>query len=591
MCGIVGIVSPDGFNKQELSDAVRLLHHRGPDDSGEFVNAMNTVGLGHTRLSFLDLGSSGHQPMTDADGHLHVVFNGEIYNFPALRIELENSGLIFRTNSDTEILLHGYKAWGNRLPQKLKGMFAFALYDEQTGKVLLVRDRFGVKPLYYGIFGNSLVFASELKAIFPFSVAEKKINRSAVSLFLANRYIPTPQTIWEHIFKLPPAHFLEWEVSTSEYTIHRYWKLNPLPRKFSDSDGLQDEIEERLYQSVSSHLISDVPVGAFLSGGMDSTTIVSFMKKELEKPRVFSIGFTGWENSEDRFARMAADVLGADLKVELLEKIDLGDVEKLMYFYDEPLADISILPTFKVSESASRYVKAVLSGEGADECFGGYGWQQPDNFYFPDKWSKLRADIFGKRFSDIKTHYIQSMSMGLFDTGELRNAFTEEWQNTIPADSFAHFDKYQEKGISVLKQIQHLDIHTFMSELVLNKVDRASMANSLEVRVPFLDHELVEFLFSLPEKEYFKADKQKWRLRNYLEDKVPVDIYDRPKQGFVGPDQFYKDYDLYHQLLIHGRLVTEGVINQSYISGLYQNKDHWRLWKLFVLENWWKRWM
>jgi asparagine synthase (glutamine-hydrolysing) len=591
MCGIVGIVSYKGFEKQELSEAVRLLHHRGPDDSGKFINASNTVGLGHTRLSFLDLGKSGHQPMTDAGGHLHVVFNGEIYNFPALRKELEDSGFIFRTNSDTEILLHGYKAWGNRLPQKLKGMFAFALYDEQSGKVLLVRDRFGIKPLYYGIFGNRLVFASELKAILPFSVTEKRINRLAVSLFLANRYIPAPQTIWEHVFKLPPAHFLEWEVSSSEYTIHRYWKLNPNTRKFSDSVDLQSEIEERLQQSVSSHLISDVPVGAFLSGGMDSTTLVSLMKKEVNTPRAFSIGFTNWENSEHRFARMAADALGVDLQVELLEKIDWGDVEKLMYFYDEPLADISILPTFKVSALASGHVKAVLSGEGADECFGGYGWQQPSKFYFPDQWSRLRADIFGKRFSDIKTHYIQAMSMGLFDVRELRNAFTEEWQNAIPPDPFAHFDQYREDDISTLKQIQYLDIHTFMSELVLNKVDRASMANSLETRVPFLDHELVEFLFSLPEKNYFRADKQKWRLRNYLEGKVPSAIYDRPKQGFVGPDQFYMKYDLYHQHLVNGRLVTDGVINQSYISGLYQNKDHWRLWKLFVLENWWKKWM
>lgn len=591
MCGIVGIVSPEGFDKAGLSHAVQALHHRGPDDSGIFVNATQTVGLGHTRLSFLDLSPSGHQPMSDLQGECHVVFNGEIYNFSALRSELETDGFVFRTQSDTEVLLHGYKAWGSHLPRKLKGMFAFALYDEQNGNVLLARDRFGIKPLYYGVFGRTLVFASELKAIFPFPVAEKKMNRSAISLFLANRYMPAPATFWENIYKLNSAHVLEWNVSTSEFTVSRYWNLNPVPQERTSSLALQEEMEKRLQDAVTSHLVSHVPVGTFLSGGMDSSALLALMKKTVPGPRAFSIGFSGWDKSEDRFALMAAESLNAELKTEVLSHVNLAEVEKLMYYYDEPIADISILPTYRVSALASRHVKAVLSGEGADECFGGYGWHQPHNFFFPSRWARTKSRFFGKRFSDIKAHYIQAMSMGLFDAGELRKAFTEDWQDAIPADPFAHFDKYRIDGISDLKQIQYLDIHTFMAELILVKVDRASMANSLEVRVPFLDHELVEFLFSLPEKDYFRAHKQKWRLRNYLEGKVPADIYDRPKQGFVGPDRFYADYELYREALYEGRLVNDGVIKQEYVAKLLSDNDHWRLWKLFVLEQWWRTWM
>jgi asparagine synthase (glutamine-hydrolysing) len=591
MCGIVGIVSPEGVLKEELAEAVRSLHHRGPDDSGIYLNAAQTVGLGHTRLSFLDLSLAGHQPMSDESGSLHVVFNGEIYNFLFLKNELESLGYIFRTHSDTEVLLHGFKAWGNHLPEKLKGMFAFAIFDEKSQKLFLARDRFGIKPLYYGIFGKNVVFSSELKALFPFSKVNKKINPGAVALFLANRYIPAPQTIWENIYKLPPAHTLHYEIQNARFQVKKYWQLSIHSKQNSDFRELQFEIEFRLTESVNSHLLSDVPIGSFLSGGMDSTAIVRFMKNKVERPRTFTVGFTGWEKSEDQFARMAADALGADLHVEMLDKMDFDEFDNLSYFFDEPIADISIIPTFKVSELASRHVKAVLSGEGADECFGGYTWQQPGNFYFPDCRSELLSKLFGKRFQDIKTHYIHAMSMGLFDSEELRAAFSDEWQKAVPDDPFAHFDAFKVDGITPLKQIQFLDIHTFMSELILVKIDRASMANSLEVRVPFLDHDFVQFMFSLSEKAYFRPNAQKWVLRNMLTDKVPPLIYDRKKQGFVGPDQFYMNNNLYFENLKGGRLVNEGVIKRDYIIHLFNKKDHWRLWKLFVLERWWRKWM
>lgn len=591
MCGISGIISKNQINKSELIQSVEVLAHRGPDGNGSYTSPNKQIGFGHSRLSFIELSDFGRQPFCNEDESIIITFNGEVYNFEALKEELEKEGIAFKTKTDTEVILQAYAFWGKSMLSKLKGMFAFAILDVKRKKVFMARDRFGIKPFYYTCQNEAFVFGSEIKALLRFSTVKKEVRRESVACFLANRYVPSPYTIWENIKQLPPAHFLELDTETLAIKIESYWKLG-----FNQSHGNQEVIEQEIksifQNSVQQHLISDVQVGSFLSGGMDSSLLVLTMKELDYKPiDAFTIGFENWEQSEHFYARKVAEHLDIALSEEVEESFTLDSVQKLMVFYDNPIADISILPTYSVSKLARTKVKAVLSGEGADECFGGYWWQQPQNFKFKNTLEKWKARFLGVSFQQIKNHYIEANSMGLFDSHELKKAFTEEWQSAIPIDPFAHLNQFERKGISTLKQIQYLDLNLFMPELVLAKIDRATMANSLEARVPFLDHELVEKVFSLKEEIYFDRNIQKKVLRNMLKDNVPAEVYDRKKQGFVGPDQFYENFKVYQEKLMSGRLVREDIINSNYIQTLIDTKDHWRLWKLFVLDNWWEVWV
>jgi asparagine synthase (glutamine-hydrolysing) len=591
MCGITGIVLKTKISREELNDSVQSLMHRGPDGNGIFVSEDEKIGFGHSRLSFIELSDSGKQPFKNDDDSLVITFNGEIYNYLEIQFELIELGITFQTQTDTEVILKAYEYWGEEMMPKLKGMFAFAIYNRKENSIFICRDRFGIKPLYYFVSNCAFAFGSELKALFTFSEIPKKIRRESVATFLANRYVPVPHTIWENIFQVPAANYLKINLENFEFQLVEYWKLK-FDEKIEDRNQTGNEINAILTNAVRQHLISDVQVGTFLSGGIDSS-LLSLKMKELDyKPLdAFTIGFDDWDKSEHFFARKVAESLHFNLHEALEESFTLDSVNHLMYHYDNPIADISILPTFSVSRLARKNVKAVLSGEGADECFAGYWWQQPAQFQFQSKFEKVKSKFFGIQFDQIKSHYIQANSMGLFDFAELKEAFSEDWQPSIPKDPFAHINKFQVKGISTLKQIQYLDLKLFMSELVLAKIDRASMANSLEARVPFLDHDLVEKVFSLAQEQYFDPNKQKTILRNMLVNKVPSEIYDRKKQGFVGPDKFYENTEVYAAKLTNGRLINEGVINSKYIQKLIENNDTWRLWKLFVLENWWEQWM
>ncbi|MCX7744770.1 MAG: asparagine synthase (glutamine-hydrolyzing) [Flavobacteriales bacterium] len=592
MCGIGGVFSKELLlDIQPLQRMSNALKHRGPDDEGLYLSENKKAGLIHRRLSFIDLSPAGHQPMCSDDASIHVVLNGEIYNFRQLRKELQAHGCIFKTQTDTEVLIHGYKIWGKRLPEKLSGMFAFALFDENNGKLFLCRDRFGIKPLYYSLNSSMFLFASELKGILATSYLKKDINAAAISWFLANRYIPSPHTIWKNILKLPAAHFLELNLNDFTYSLQRYYtpKVDNL---VLNSKEAFESFYHLLLQSLSQHLIADVPIGSFLSGGLDSSSLVLLMQKSLNYPtHAFSIGFKDWNESEHQYAEMVAQAAGAMWHAEILDKIQLDQVKKLMWHYDDPIADISILPTYAVSELARRHVKAVVSGEGADEILGGYWWHKPQHFYYASVLQKWLRKIKKLDFKQIKQHYIHAMSMGLFSRNELKQCLSSEFLKNIPDDPFEHLDTYRYDGLPVLKQIQLLDLHTFMNELILTKMDRASMAHSLEVRVPFLDHALVDFMLSLHPNVYFKPSDQKPFLKSVLKNHVPDIILNRPKQGFVGPDKFYMNYQLYSNTLMNGLIINHGVINKSYLQTCIEIKDHWKLWKLFVLENWWQVWM
>jgi asparagine synthase (glutamine-hydrolysing) len=591
MCGIAGKVSVESrVTEMELHRAADAIQHRGPDDAGIYINEAQTCGLAHRRLSLLDLSDAGHQPMTDVSGKVHIVFNGEIYNYPDLKLALTNAGFHFKTGTDTEAILLGYQAWGIAVLQKLKGMFAFAILDETKQQLLLARDRFGIKPLYYAVQGAQLFFGSELKAIRAMDSFNSQIRKASIGSFLANRYVAGNYTMWQDIRQLGAGQYLLVNTQTLAYELKNYWTLSTTIR--TDVREVDKHFGEQLLQSVSGHLLSDVQVGAFLSGGFDSSAMVALMQTALKySTTAFSIGFEGWKESEHRYAQMVAEHCGAELKTLLLDKIDLEIMPTLMYHYDDPIADISILPTYAVSGLASQHVKAVLSGEGADELLGGYWWQKPEHFFAGKPWQRWWRQLSGISKKDIKAHYIHAMSMGLYDRSEIKAALQPEWDAAQDNDPFAHFDGLMRDELSVLKQIQYLDIHTFMGELILKKVDRASMAHSLEVRVPFLDHELAEWLFTLPEQSYFQKGVQKPLLRRLLSDYVPPGILDRPKQGFVGPDVFYMDFGLYKKALLGGRLMNEGVIRPEYLETLLQRKEHWKLWKLFVLEHWWRVWV
>ena len=313
--------------------------------------------------------------------------------------------------------------------------------------------------------------------------------------------------------------------------------------------------------------------------------------KNVDYPfKTFSIGFKDWEESEDKYARIVSERLNIPFFPKIASEINLNLVKKLMYYYDDPIADISILPTYEVSKLASGHVKAVLSGEGADEILGGYWWDKPEQFYFENKYKRILSKFTPKSFKDVKQHYIQAMSMGLFDRAELKLALKGDYQKEIPDDPFYHFDQFDLKGAHTTKQIQYLNIKTFMSELVLQKIDRASMANSLEVRVPFLDSKLVAYFMSLSPDSYMKQGVQKPLLQSILAPHIPSNILSRKKQGFVGPDKFYMDIQIYENALINGYLVNEEIIDSDYLKRKILEKDYWRLWKLFVLESWWANW-
>lgn len=586
MCGIVGLITPnEPVNMSLFTHMVDMLEHRGPDDRGTFQSGDGFITLGHRRLSFLDLSPAGKQPLKSSNQNSWISFNGEIYNYLELKQELKPH-YTFQTETDTEVVLAAYQTWGISFINKLKGMFAFAIYDEQENRLLLVRDRFGIKPLYYAHTGKQFIFASELKAIMRFGNVEKELDYSAFADYFVYRYIPSPKTIWKGVHKLPPANYLEIDTQTLEQKMVEYWTLDSANQTPNDNE-LTKEIGYLLEQSVKEHTRADVPIGSFLSGGYDSSALVYYMTRIHQNPETFSIGFSKWEKSEDQFAKIVAQHLNVENESVIADEESLRLVDLMADVYDEPIADISIVPTYMVSDLARKKVKAVLSGEGADEIFGGYTWQQ--EFMQKPKTNWL-AKLLGKK-TDTVNFYAQAMAMGWFDKEELKRMLHPRLHQFIPDDVHWFYRKHYKPSLSPLKSIQYLDIKCFMGELVLTKIDRASMANSLEVRVPFLDHTLVEKVFSLSESAYFRPNQTKYLLFENIKNNLPPSILARKKQGFVGPDSYYMNLDFYRRELANSVLVKHQVINQHYLDELLQETYNWKLWKILVMEKWFKRWI
>jgi asparagine synthase (glutamine-hydrolysing) len=525
-----------------------VLHHRGPDDQGVWQSPDAKVSLAHRRLSILDLSPLGRNPMAWGDGKLRITFNGEIYNFLELRRELQQVGHVFRSQTDTEVVLAAYDQWDVECVQRFAGMFAFALWDARRHRLWLVRDRLGKKPLYYTDYGGSLRFASELKAILIDESVPREIDPEGLRLYMRYGYVPSPVTIFRHIRKLPPAHFLTCE--NGSFAIHRYW--DPLDHvgafaTLSEEDA-EAELEHRLATAVSQRRLADVPLGAFLSGGIDSSLIVSIMQEQSSSPvRTFTIAFEDPSLNEGIYASAVAAHLGTDHHEQVCRESDMLEiVERLPTFFDEPFADSSAVPTYLVSKIARQHVTVALSGDGGDELFFGY----PRYLYHSmSHWvfalpSAMRTTAAGMA-SYLPTRRLRRIADVLRSNDPDRySRFVSWWRPEQVAtllhepspDGFLYGDMLDRTGkLSRDERAPLLDLVSYLPEDILTKVDRTSMAVSLEVRAPLLDHRLVELAVGLPITLKRRRRTTKWILNKLLYKRVPRSLVDRPKLGFGVP--------------------------------------------------------
>ncbi len=627
MCGICGLARPSAeepIASSLVSSMCRTIVHRGPDDEGVFVG--KGAALGARRLSIIDV-EGGHQPLSNEDRSIWIAHNGEIYNFPALREELQGRGHRFSTRTDTETIVHAYEEWGEDFVHKLRGMFAFALWDEKRGKLLLVRDRLGVKPLYYVLLKDgTLVFGSELKALLAHPDVQRALEPRALDLFLTLEYIPAPHSIFKNIFKLPAGSVLSYQSGRSD--IKKYWDLTPrTPPSARSSEKDLPEITEKLYallrESVGLRLISDVPLGVFLSGGIDSSTIVGLMRELGASPlRTFSIGFEETSYNELEYARRIARKFQTEHEEFILEPKALDLTEKLIRHLDEPFGDFSIFPTYLVSHLARAHVKVILSGDGGDEVFGGYEHYQAQKIAgypmvralgrpsaavvnrFPPSakkkgsWNKLQRFLLGLQHSRASRHFRWMMFLSREDKNRLYSEdFARDLGGTgevFEVDPFRDIFRDLPSFDPVNGEL-YLDLKTYLSDDIMVKVDRMSMAASLEAREPLLDHKLIEYAFSLPGDLKLRGLTTKWIFKKTMEPYLPRENVFRPKEGFSIPIKHWlrrELKDLMLEYLSEGRLKSEGYFRYDRVKAMVdshldgrKNYSH-QLWALLVFEIW-----
>lgn len=564
MCGIVGLFDLRGQRAIARVDLERMnsaILHRGPDSDG--VHIEPGVGLAMRRLAIIDL-AGGDQPLYNEDGSVGLVFNGQIYNFQRLTPELQAKGHIFRTVSDTEVIVHAWEEWGEACVERFNGMFAFAIWDRNRRKLFLARDRLGEKPLYWTVLPDGLfAFASELKALLALTEVERRIEPRAVEQYFAYGYVPEPLTILRGIFKLEPGHSITLEPGQNEVRPKRYWDVKFKSASVGSEADLREELIGRLRESVRIRMVSDVPLGAFLSGGVDSSGIVALMAELSPAPvNTFCIAFRQPDVDESGYAAKIAERYRTDHTVETVDADAIGPIEQLAQIYDEPFGDSSALPTLKVCNLARQRVTVALSGDGADEIFAGYRrylWhvrEQQVRANFPEG---IRRGLFGvlgavypkldwaPRFLRAKTTFqelasdpIEAYMISVSETSDPERAaifsprLKSDLQNHRAIDVLAGHIAAADTD-DPLAAVQYADLKTWLSGRMLVKVDRASMAVSLEVRVPMLDHTFVEWAAALPSGLKLNGQERKYILKRALEQKVPADLLYRPKQGFSTP--------------------------------------------------------
>jgi asparagine synthase (glutamine-hydrolysing) len=624
MCGICGVfrLDPSGSPDSGLLERMnRTMVHRGPDDEGYF--AAGPVGLAMRRLSIIDL-QSGKQPISNENESIWIVFNGEIYNYRELRQELLAKGHVFRTHSDTEVIVHLYEEMGDDCVCRLNGMFGFALWDANRRRVLLARDRLGIKPLFYSFqAGKHLLFGSEIKAILAAGVSREP-DYQALYDYVSLMYVPTPATAFSAIKKLPPACILT--CSQEGMSIRAYWDI-PLPSQGSEEPvrpGYEEELLHLIETSIRRHMIADVPLGALLSGGLDSTTIAAVMARRVQAPlQTFTVGFHRKSYDESSEAALVAHTLGTD---HLSEKVDPGmiaSIPELLGFFDEPFADYSAIPTFLVSKLAARHVKVVLTGDGGDEVFAGYQthvahrvsrlftmiprWIRerlinPLILAMPVSMDRISFDYMAKRFvtgADLpfeQGHYWWKV---IFHEQEKQQLFTRDFLQTRFEDTFRVFDRHfrTARHADPLNRLLYVDAKTFLLDDNLTKVDRMTMANSLEARVPLLDHELVERVALIPPRVKSTGLQTKALLRRAVRNLLPPEIRKGKKKGFTPPLPYWIRDELrgfLQDMFAEDRVRSTGILNHAYCTQLLDDhlcgkKDNNRqIWTVVALLCWWE---
>jgi asparagine synthase (glutamine-hydrolysing) len=641
MCGLTGFWDLQGRLKGDhnlspiLQKMADELYTRGPDSAGIWVDDQHHIALGHRRLAIVDLSEAGHQPMFSASQRYAMVYNGEIYNAKELRQELDPQGYAFRGNSDTEVILNACEAWGVLATcKKLVGMYAFALWDRKELQLYLGRDHLGIKPLYWGIKNGTVFFGSQLKSFYPHPCFKPEVDQSILSQYFRFGYVPTPYTILKDMHKLKPGVLLTLN-REGQVKEEVYWSLqntietsNINSSNRSDQDNIE-ALDCLLRDSVKRQMVADVPLGAFLSGGIDSSLVVALMQAQSDRPiKTFTIGFHEKDFNEATYAKEVAAHLGTDHhELYVSPHVAQNVIPNLAEWYDEPFADSSQIPTFLVSELAATQVKVALSGDGGDESFAGYNrylygdkvWKYIGSFppalralaakllnsLSPNQWEKLSPNILSSKFPQI-SYKISKLAklLNIKSQEELYLTLISYWQDydLIPQQTdqkSIDILKFSLKNRSFIDWMQALDTTTYLPDDILTKVDRASMAVGLECRVPLLDHRVVEFAWQLPAHLKIQQGSSKWILRQVLKKYVPSGLFERPKMGFGVPigDWLRGPLRDWAETLLNSKLLEDQGLNADPIRKCWQEhlsekrNCHPALWSVLMYQAWYQRWI
>jgi asparagine synthase (glutamine-hydrolysing) len=626
MCGICGAVNFNNMpiNRQILETANNRMLSRGPDDSG--IKLFGNVGLAHRRLSIIDL-SSGHQPLSNEDESIWITFNGEIYNYKELRQELIRLGHRFKTNSDTEVIVHLYETFGCECIKKLDGMFAFGVYDKNKNRLFLARDRLGKKPLVYSRAKNSFIFASELRALSAFPAFEKKINPQAVHDFLSYTHIPAPATIYKDVFKLLPGHYLDLDVSTGEIAINSYWCAAYSIKSEISFDDAKSELRRLLEKAVEKRLMSEVPLGCFVSGGLDSAVVTSLLSKALQGDlNTFTIGFDDPQYDERHYARTVADYFKTRHNVKKVTPCDFSVLEKIVGNFGEPFADASMMPAYQLSEFAREKITVALSGDGGDEFFGGYYRYSVSRYadYAGAIPKSLRNSLSSaamkllskssdeRRFSGKAKRMLSMIGKdGIHRYFDMLNKADDKIKQKLYGEAVKEHLSHLQPPVSRLEKVyglltakdpverlMELDIYTYLPNDILTKVDIASMACSLEVRCPLLDYDVIDFVSKLPIGFKNTLTARKKLLIETFRDSLPKNICARRKMGFGVPvGRWIKNEwkEKTKELLLDSRLAESQVFKGEELRRILSDhidnrKDYsYLLFSLIVMELWHRR--
>ena len=632
MCGIAGVLLPQATLPRSEIEArlwamTESVRHRGPDDQEVWTDGL--VGLIQARLAIIDLSDAANQPISSQDGSVWLTFNGEIYNFVEIRKDLEALGYVFRSRGDAEVIANGWHAWGPRVLDRMRGMFALALWDRRARRLVLARDRVGKKPLYYAPTKSGLLFGSEIKAILTWPGVPRTPNLTAIDHYLSLQYVPGPETAFAGIYRVPPAHYLvvspDPEGNWRDIAPVRYWRL-PEPRAAAtrvNAAELQRELVEKLEESVRLRMIADVPLGAFLSGGIDSSSVVAMMARNASGPvKTFSIGFTSKQYDETRYARMVAERYATEHEELIVEPDAVAVLPKLVWHYGEPFADPSAVPTYYVSEMARRKVTVALNGDGGDEAFFGYRRYQAMGYLTQldrmPRWGRegvaallgfaphrLQRRLRLRQIRDVlledpnRPSQRYGRTIAFFSDRDKASGYGNAMRERGEGSALDLLEPYFAEAGDLLSGANWADFHTYLPDDLLVKVDVASMAHGLEARSPLLDHELLEWAARIPTdvrmqgglKGLFKA-----AMAPYL----PAAILKRRKMGFGIPiDQWFRDElkELAYEVLLSRSARERGLLRPDYVQSLLDqhcsgsHNHHTRLWALLMLELWFRMWI